>query len=93
MRIKTFATVTFAAKLVSGATHLITVGGDTLTFTPSYVSAAAGDVVRFELYVQPLPSPVLPSNLYHSHVKNHTATQSSFSTPCSPLAGGFDSGL
>lgn len=27
------------------------------------------------------------------HAKNHTATQSSFKSPCSPLAGGFDSGL
>jgi plastocyanin len=27
------------------------------------------------------------------HAKNHTATQSSFKSPCSPLAGGFDSGF
>ena len=25
--------------------------------------------------------------------KNHTVTQSSLNTPCSPLASGFDSGL
>ncbi|KAG8980677.1 hypothetical protein FRB90_007548 [Tulasnella sp. 427] len=27
------------------------------------------------------------------HAKNHTATQSTFKSPCSPLAGGFDSGF
>jgi len=27
------------------------------------------------------------------HQKNHTVTQSSFASPCSPLAGGFDSGF
>ncbi|KAI0662711.1 hypothetical protein C8Q70DRAFT_577905 [Cubamyces menziesii] len=31
--------------------------------------------------------------VFHFHQKNHTATQSSFAAPCSPLAGGFDSGF
>ncbi|KAI0639261.1 hypothetical protein C8Q77DRAFT_1213873 [Trametes polyzona] len=31
--------------------------------------------------------------VFHFHQKNHTATQSSFAAPCSPLAGGLDSGF
>jgi plastocyanin len=31
--------------------------------------------------------------VYHFNPKNHTVTQSSFAGPCSPKAGGFDSGF
>ncbi|KAI0361781.1 hypothetical protein OH77DRAFT_1391476 [Trametes cingulata] len=31
--------------------------------------------------------------VFHFHQKNHTATQSSFAAPCSPLAGGLSSGF
>ncbi|KAI9057117.1 hypothetical protein FKP32DRAFT_1615573 [Trametes sanguinea] len=31
--------------------------------------------------------------VFHFHQKNHTATQSSFAAPCTPLEGGFDSGF
>lgn len=31
--------------------------------------------------------------VFHFHQKNHTATQSSFAAPCSPLEGGLNSGL
>lgn len=30
---------------------------------------------------------------FHFQIKNHTVTQSSFDSPCTPLAGGFDSGF
>ena len=30
---------------------------------------------------------------FNFNVKNHTATQSAFKTPCVPLDGGFNSGL
>ncbi len=30
---------------------------------------------------------------FNFNVKNHTATQSAFNTPCQPLDGGFSSGL
>ena len=92
----TLTALVLAAKMVSAATHVVVVGGpDLLAFTPSYVKAQVGDVVRFDLYVQYVLCPFGPSvsRLHHSRVKNHTATQSSFLKPCSPLAGGFDSGL
>ena len=31
--------------------------------------------------------------IFTFHQKNHTATRSSFAAPCSPMEGGFDSGL
>ncbi|GJE85996.1 cupredoxin domain-containing protein [Phanerochaete sordida] len=31
--------------------------------------------------------------VFHFQQKNHTATQSSFAAPCSPMEGGFDSGF
>ncbi|KAH9985428.1 hypothetical protein BJV74DRAFT_717998, partial [Russula compacta] len=31
--------------------------------------------------------------LFVFHPKNHSVTQSSFAEPCTPLAGGFDSGF
>lgn len=30
---------------------------------------------------------------FEFHQKNHTATQSTFASPCQPMAGGFNSGL
>ncbi|KAE9395852.1 hypothetical protein BT96DRAFT_942156 [Gymnopus androsaceus JB14] len=68
-----------AIPLVRSATIDVTVGalnGTVIAYTPSYVNASVGDVVRFTF-----------------QQKNHTVTQSSFSSPCSPLAGGFDSGF
>jgi len=69
---------------VSGGNTIEVIVGGTgnLSFTPSRVSAAPHDTVKFIF-----------------HVKNHTATQSSFSAPCMPLTDnttgtrtGFDSG-
>jgi plastocyanin len=59
--------------------HDVTVGaqnGSVIAYTPNYVNASIGDIVRFT-FMQ----------------KNHTVTQSSFASPCSPLTGGFDSGF
>ncbi|KAJ6536175.1 hypothetical protein B0H19DRAFT_962912, partial [Mycena capillaripes] len=47
-----------------------------LTFSPSNITAAVGDVVGFQF-----------------QNKNHSVTQSSFASPCTPLAGGLDSGF
>jgi len=60
------------------ATIDVTVGGPngTIAYSPDYVNASVGDVVRFTF-----------------QQKNHTVTQSSFASPCSPLANGFDSGF
>ncbi|KAJ7679612.1 hypothetical protein B0H17DRAFT_944113, partial [Mycena rosella] len=47
-----------------------------LTFSPSNITANAGDTVAFQF-----------------QSKNHSVTQSSFASPCTPLAGGVDSGF
>lgn len=31
--------------------------------------------------------------IFEFHSQNHTATQSAFTTPCDPLAGGMDTGF
>ncbi|KAJ4475798.1 Cupredoxin [Lentinula aciculospora] len=64
--------------VVRSATIDVTVGGPngTVAYSPEYVNASIGDVVRFTF-----------------EQKNHTVTQSSFASPCSPLASGFDSGF
>lgn len=73
-------------------THQVDVGaGGALTFTPDQVTAQQGDKVIFTLFVFSLSLPRLL--ILSSHPKNHTVTQSSFDSPCSPLSGGFDSGL
>lgn len=57
-------------------THTVIVGGNgTLTFDPSEIQVAAGDMVAFEF-----------------HSKNHSATQSSFTEPCT-YNGGVNSGF
>lgn len=65
--------------------HKISVGAGGLVFSPSNISASIGDTVTFE---------------FETPKTNHTATQSSFSHPCQPLADtsttgqvGFDAGL
>ena len=48
----TLTALVLAAKMVSAATHVVVVGGpDLLAFTPPYVMAEVGDVVRFDLCV------------------------------------------
>ncbi|OCH87666.1 hypothetical protein OBBRIDRAFT_735794 [Obba rivulosa] len=51
--------------------------GGALQFSPSSITAPNGTVVTF---------------VWQGSPGNHTVTQSSFATPCSPLTGGFDSG-
>jgi len=51
--------------------------GAVLQFTPSTINATTGSTITFK---------------WNGTPGNHTVTQSSFSNPCAPLAGGFDSG-
>ncbi|KAJ7337714.1 hypothetical protein DFH08DRAFT_1082838 [Mycena albidolilacea] len=61
----------------SGSEILVLVGQNNgLTFSPSNITAAVGDVVSFQF-----------------QSKNHSVTQSSFASPCVPLAQGVDSGF
>ncbi|KAF7363201.1 Cupredoxin [Mycena venus] len=61
----------------SGSEILVLVGqNNQLTFSPSNITANAGDTVTFQF-----------------QSKNHSVTQSSFEAPCTPLAGGVDSGF
>lgn len=65
--------------LASAVVHEVTVGGNAgLVFTPNQVTGAVEGDVIHFTF----------------QAKNHTATQSSFDTPCEMLPkGGFDSGL
>jgi len=56
--------------------HKVVVGGASLVFNPSNITAQIGDTITFQ-FMQ----------------KNHTATQSSFATPCQPLGQSSTSGL
>ncbi|KAF7354197.1 hypothetical protein MVEN_01107400 [Mycena venus] len=51
--------------------------GGAPTFTPNNFNATNGTIVQFQFTGAP---------------GNHTVTQSSFASPCEPVAGGFDSG-
>ncbi|KAJ8516542.1 hypothetical protein ONZ45_g6160 [Pleurotus djamor] len=51
--------------------------GGVFQFNPSSVTASQGDTVTFKFTGAP---------------GNHSVTQSSFASPCTPLEGGFDSG-
>lgn len=89
-----------AAAVVRAETHYVQVGGTTsdgkplLAYTPPTVAANIGDMVSFVLLVLHfLMQKLLVLTVRCSHVKNHTATQSSFPSPCSHMLGGFDSGL
>lgn len=54
------------------------VSGGPLQYFPSTANVSKGSVVTFRFY---------------GVGNNHTVTQSSFSSPCQPLSGGFDSGF
>ncbi|KAF9552448.1 hypothetical protein CPC08DRAFT_714606 [Agrocybe pediades] len=76
-----FAAATLAFASVAAAQQVVTVGGTPgaagFIFSPSNFTAKNGTVVTFQFTGIP---------------GNHSVTQSSFPTPCEPLAGGFDSG-
>lgn len=60
--------------------HIITVAsGNSLTFSPSSVTANINETVTFLFSTQ--------------STFNHSVSQSSFSAPCTKLKGGFDTGL
>jgi hypothetical protein len=61
----------------TGSDHRVIVGG------PGLLSFAPNNIVA-----QPGDTVT-----FEFHQKNHTATQSTFSDPCKPMAGGFNSGL
>ncbi|KAF9265753.1 hypothetical protein L218DRAFT_859348 [Marasmius fiardii PR-910] len=63
--------------VVRSATIDVVVGGPgVLSYSPEFVNASVGDVIRFTF-----------------KQKNHTVTQSTLQSPCSPKADGFDSGF
>jgi plastocyanin len=61
----------------SAKTVPVVVGGSGLTFEPDHVDNAVTGDVI----------------VFQFQTSGHTATQSSFDAPCSPLASGFDSGM
>ncbi|KAJ6565958.1 hypothetical protein DFH09DRAFT_1157344 [Mycena vulgaris] len=74
-----------ATRAVVAAQNVVTVqvGGGSdkpIIYTPNSITAPNGTIVSFQF-----------TGNSGSHT-NHTVTQSSFKTPCEPLANGFDSG-
>ncbi|OBZ71824.1 hypothetical protein A0H81_08145 [Grifola frondosa] len=65
------------AVLAAAQDATIQVGKGGLLFTPSSINATVGSVITFDFSGAP---------------GNHTVAQSSFASPCAPLASGFDSG-
>ncbi|KAF9474775.1 hypothetical protein BDN70DRAFT_915194 [Pholiota conissans] len=78
-----FTALAFAFASAASAQMTIQVGaeassqGGIFQYTPNTISAPNGTVVTFQFSGAP---------------GNHSVTQSSFTDPCNPLAGGFDSG-
>jgi len=56
-----------------------------LGFDPSAIVPQAGDTIEFTFQ--------LPSYVRNGTDTQHTATQSTFEAPCTPMEGGFDTGL
>ncbi|KAH9936873.1 uncharacterized protein BXZ73DRAFT_100288 [Epithele typhae] len=74
-----FAAFALAASAMADQTILVgqTGGKMALAFSPNNINATKGEVITF---------------LFNGMPGNHTVAQSSFATPCEPLASGFDSG-
>jgi hypothetical protein len=66
-----------APTIAPAVQHNVTVGADGL----------------FRFNPQNITAGIGDTILFEFHPKNHTVTQSTFSDPCQPKAGGFDSGL
>jgi len=62
-----------------------TSGQQGLGFDPSVILPQAGDTIQFTFQ--------LPSYINNGTDVQHTATQSTFHAPCTPMEGGFDTGL
>jgi hypothetical protein len=74
-----------------GAVYTVTVGIVEIDgqpgrgFDPSSIRPAAGDTIHFTFS--------LPEYVKNPPSVQHSATQSTFDTPCTPMSGGFDTGI
>ena len=105
MMFPTFALLSGIALFASGAaavtTYQISVSNDSaaLLFDPSYIvrqpiflyTDRCADGLSLSLYFQTAEVGDIVEFTFHP--KNHSVTQSSFPAPCTPLEGGFDTGL
>ncbi len=77
-----------------GAEHQVTVGGvGVLKYDPEFIVCTLIDFMsymRLKCSQNANPGDTVQFTFKQ---KNHTVTQSSLNSPCSPLAKGFDSGL
>ncbi|KAI0789905.1 hypothetical protein C8Q75DRAFT_763129 [Abortiporus biennis] len=77
--------------LANAFTFTVTVGIDEtnghqgIGFDPSAITPAVGDTIAFTYQ--------LPSYIKSPASTQHSATQSTFDDPCTPMAGGFDTGV
>jgi len=91
MSIRLISTFAILVGLCSAFTFTVTVGIDEtngqpgLGFDPSVITPAAGDTIAFTFQ--------LPSYIKNPTPTEHSATQSLFDNPCSPIPGGFDTGI
>ncbi|KAF8209147.1 hypothetical protein K438DRAFT_1712024 [Mycena galopus ATCC 62051] len=83
MRLTSLLATLAAAAVASAQDQTIMVGGNETNngniyqFSPTTITATNGSVITF---------------LFNGLPGNHSVTQSSFSSPCQPMAGGFGSG-
>ena len=77
MRFSTVAAALLPVGAAYAATHVVQVGG-------------SGNLVYTPNQLKANPGDIIR---FEFHQKNHTATQSAFTKPCTPLKGGFNSGL
>ena len=90
---------TFIANAKGGSSSVSTPPTSTSVVTPSPTSTGSDHKVIVGgtgvLTFQPNSLTAQPGDTvtFEFHVKNHTATQSTFASPCSPMANGFNSGL
>ncbi|KAI0342663.1 hypothetical protein BDW22DRAFT_1357115 [Trametopsis cervina] len=90
MHLKQLAVIPCLAALTQAFTFTVTVGIDEtngkqgIGFDPSTIVPAAGDTITFTF--------ALPSYIKNPTSAQHSATQSTFESPCTPKDGGFDTG-
>ena len=89
-------TTTSWADSAAAVTHQINVSNNTagLIFDPPYIVRQPIVLLTVALTIRLFQTAAVGDIVeFTFHPKNHSVTQSSFAEPCTPLPGGFDTGL
>jgi hypothetical protein len=88
---KSLVALTALVPAALGAVYTVTVGIVEIDgqpgrgFDPSSIRPQSGDVIHFTF--------AMPEYVKNPPTVQHSATQSTFDTPCTPMSGGFDTGI